>query len=252
VKSYNQPRRDQRQQVLRAAAELGVMVMPEGGSTYAYNMTHALDGHTTIEHAVPIAPLYEPELRLMAECGTAYTPTLVVGYGGLWGENYWYAKTPVWEHERLTRFVPRSVSEPRARRRVLATDDRDYNHLALAATAAEIARRGGVVEIGGHGQLQGLGSHWETWMLEQGGLSAHEALRCATFNGARALCLENELGSLRAGLLADLIVVDGDPLTSVRDSERVVYTLLGGRLFDAATLEQLLPEREPLPTGPRR
>lgn len=251
VKSYNQPRRDQRQQILRAAAEVGVMVVPEGGSTYAYNMTHALDGHTTIEHAVPIAPLYEPELTLMAQCGTSYTPTLIVGYGGLWGENYWYAKTPVWDHPRLTRFVPRSVIEPRARRRILATDARDYNHLALAATAAEIVRRGGNVEIGAHGQLQGLGSHWETWMLAQGGLSAHEALRCATFMGAHALCLEDEIGSLRAGRLADLIVVDGDPLLVVRDSERVIYTMAGGRLYDAATLEQLEPVRVPLPEGPR-
>ncbi len=250
VKSYNQPRRDQRQQVIRAARELGVMVMPEGGSTLHHNLTQIVDGHTTIEHALPVAPLHEPELRLFAESGTSYTPTLVVGYGGLFGENWWYGKSRVWEHERLLRWVPRGVVEPAARRRVVATDDADYNHVRLASTAAELHRRGVNVEIGAHGQLQGLGAHWETWMLEQGGLSAHEALRCATWGGARALCLDHELGAIRAGYLADLIVIDGAPHRNVRDSEKVLYTMVNGRLYDAATLDQLLPERVALPPGP--
>ncbi len=250
VKSYNQPRREQRQQVLAAAAELGVLVVPEGGSTLHYNMTHLLDGHTTLEHAVPVAPLYEPELQLLAACGTGYTPTLVVGYGGLMGENWWYAKTRVWEDERLLRFVPRSVVDPGARRRVLATDDADYHHLRLARTCAEVVRRGGHVEIGAHGQMQGLAAHWETWMLAQGGLSPHEALRCATWEGARALCLEHEIGAVRAGRLADLIVVDGAVLDDVRASENVAYTLADGVLYDAATMEELAPVRRTLPAGP--
>ncbi len=250
VKSYMQPRRDQRQQVMKAAAELGVMVMPEGGSTLHLNITQILDGHTTLEHALPVAPLYAPDLDLLASSGTCYTPTLVVGYGGIWGENYWYAKTRVWEHDRLLAFVPRSVVDPRARRRTLLGDEGEYHHLRLAQGAAEVVRRGGTVEIGAHGQMQGLGAHWETWMLAQGGLSAHEALRCATFGGARALCLEGQIGCISPGALADLIVVAGRPLEDVRHSERVVYTIANGRLFQASTLEQRLPDLRPLPAGP--
>jgi imidazolonepropionase-like amidohydrolase len=250
VKSYQQPRRDQRQQVVQAARKLAVLVMPEGGSTLHYNITHVLDGHTTLEHAIPVAPLHEPDLRLISASGTCYTPTLVVGYGGFWGENYWYAKTNVWEHERLLRFVPRSVVMPAARRRTVLTDEEEYNHFHLARSCADVYRRGGPVSVGAHGQLQGLGSHWETWMLAQGGLTAHEALRCATYNGARAICLEHQLGSLQPGFLADLIVVDGDPLENVRDSERVLYTMVNGVLYDARTLEQLHPERVKRPSGP--
>jgi len=250
VKSYQQPRREQRQEVIAAARELGVQVMPEGGSTFFYNMTHFLDGHTTLEHSVPVAPLYEPELRLMSmPGGTCYTPTLVVGYGGLFGENWWYAKTNVWEDERLLRFVPRSVVDPRARRRPVAPDE-EYHHFDLARLAAEVVRRGGNVEIGGHGQMQGLDAHWKTWMLAQGGLSPHEALRCATLGGAKALGLEGALGSLRPGLIADLVVVEGDPLADVRRSREVRWTMVNGRLYDARTLEQLEPERRPLPPGP--
>jgi imidazolonepropionase-like amidohydrolase/Tol biopolymer transport system component len=250
VKSYQQPRREQRQQVVKACRELGMLDVPEGGSTLSNNLTHILDGHTTVEHALPVAPLYAPEVKLFAASGTSYTPTLVVGYGGLWGENWWYAKTKVWENERLLRFVPRSVVDPRARRRVLATDDEDYHHLRLAKTAADILRAGGNVEIGAHGQLQGLGSHWETWMLAQGGLSPHEALRCATWGGAKALCLEKVLGSIRPGMLADLIVIEGKPLEEVRDSERVRWTMVDGRLYDARTLDQVAPTKVPLPAGP--
>ncbi len=250
VKSYMLPRRDQRQQILKAAAECGVMVMPEGGSTLHLNLTQILDGHTTLEHPLPVAPLYAPDLELLARSGTCYTPTLVVGYGGFWGENYWYAKTKVWEHDRLLAFVPRSVVDPRARRRTLLGDEAEYHHVRLAQGAAEVVRRGGTVEIGAHGQLQGLAAHWETWMLAQGGLSAHEALRCATYGGARALCLEGQIGCLRPGALADLIVVAGRPLEEVRHSERVVWTMANGRLFRAATLEQVEPEPRPLPPGP--
>ncbi len=250
VKSYNQPRRDQRQQVLKAAREVGVMVVPEGGSTLHYNMSHALDGHTTLEHAVPVAPLYEPSLRLIAESGTAYTPTLVVGYGGLMGENYWYAKTRVWENERLLRFVPRSVVDPNARRRTLATDDDDYHHIRLAETCAEVVRRGGTAEIGAHGQLQGLAAHWETWMLHQGGLTPHEALRCASYMGAKAICLDHELGSVQPGMLADLIVMDAAVLEDMQASERISFVMANGRLYDANSMEQIAPVRRKLPRGP--
>ena len=249
VKSYNQPRREQRQMVIKAAHELGVMVVPEGGSTLNHMMTMLLDGHTTLEHPVPVAPLYDPELRLLSRFGAGYTPTLIVGYGGLWGENFWYQHSNVWENQRLAKFVPRWVIDPRSIRRTMAPDT-EYHHFALAKTAADILHRGGNVELGAHGQLQGLGAHWELWMLQQGGMTNHEALRCATWMGARCLGLDRELGSIQPGLLADIIIIDGDPLTDIRQSENVLYTMINGRLYDAATLEQLEPIRKPLPKGP--
>ncbi len=249
VKSYNQPRREQRQMIIKAGKELGVMVVPEGGSTLNYNMTMLLDGHTTLEHPVPVAPLYDPELRLLSRFGTGYTPTLIVGYGGLFGENYWYQHSNVWENKRLAKFTPRWVLDPRSIRRTMAPDS-EYHHFALSQTATEILHRGGNVELGAHGQLQGLGAHWELWMLQQGGMTNHEALRCATWMGARCIGLDNELGSIQPGLLADMIIIDGDPLADIRQSENVLFTMVNGRLYDARTLEQIYPERRPLPKGP--
>ena len=248
VKSYNQPRRDQRQQVLAAARELGVLVVPEGGSLFQHNMNMVVDGHTGIEHSIPVAAIYDDVRQLWG--GTprvGYTPTLVVGYGGLWGENYWYAKTRVWEKERLLSFVPREVIDARSRRRTLAPDE-EWGHFHNARVAAELDDEGVLVQLGAHGQREGLGAHWELWMFAQGGMTELEALRAATWNGAVYLGMEADIGSLEEGKLADLVVLSENPLEDIRNSESVETVVLNGRVYDAGTLDELYPEpreREP-------
>jgi len=243
VKSYNQPRRDQRQQVIVAGREQGMMIVPEGGSLYQHNMTMVVDGHTGIEHSVPNARLYDDVWQLWPKTGTAYTPTLVVAYGGNWGENYWYQKTNVWENERLMRFVPRFVVDPRSRRRTMVPEE-EFNHIDIAAQAAKLVREGGHVQLGAHGQLQGLAPHWELWMFVQGGMTTHEALRAATLDGARYIGLDDDLGSIEVGKLADLAVIDGDVLGDIRQSENVRYTMINGRLFEAATMQEVGADKE--------
>ncbi len=242
VKSYNQPRRDQRQQVIAAARELEMMVVPEGGSLFQHNMTMVVDGHTGIEHSIPVPAIYDDVLQLWSGTEVGYTPTLVVGYGGMWGENYWYATTDVWANERLLSFVPREFVDPRARRQIHVPDE-EWNHFDNARVARKLHDAGVGVQIGAHGQREGLGAHWELWMLEQGGMTAHEALRAATLEGAQYLGLDGDIGSLEVGKLADLIVIDGNPLEDLRTSENVDYTMLNGRLYDAATMNEVAPRK---------
>jgi len=246
VKSYNQPRRDARQQIVEAARQLGMMVVPEGGSTLAYNLTQVIDGHTTVEHNIPVAPLYEDVLRVMEAGKTAYTPTLVVGYGGLNGEYWFYQHDSVYTNPRLRHFTPPGLLDARARRREMAADE-DYYFVDVARSAKAIADRGGIVAVGAHGQLAGLAAHWESWMLQMGGMSAHEALRSATLHSARAIGLDGDIGSIQPGKLADLVVLDADPLANVRNSTAIRYTMLNGRLFDAETLAQLGNHPQPAP-----
>ena len=238
VKSYNQPRRDQRQQILAAARELEMLVVPEGGSLFQHNMTMVVDGHTGIEHTIPVPKIYRDVLQLWPKNGVGYTPTLLVGYGGIWGENYWYQNTNVWENPKLSKFVPREELDARAMRRVMAPEE-DFNHFNIARIANQLHDAGVPVQLGAHGQREGLAAHWELWMFVQGGMTPHEALKVGTWNGAKYLGLDADIGSLEAGKLADLIVIDGNPLTNIRESEKVIYTVVNGRLYDAATMNEL-------------
>ncbi|MFT6132083.1 MAG: Tol biopolymer transport system component, partial [Shewanella sp.] len=86
VKSYNQPRRDQRQQIIAAARELEMMVVPEGGSLLQHNLSMIADGHTTVEHSLPAASIYNDIKQFWSQTEVHYTPTLVVAYGGISGE----------------------------------------------------------------------------------------------------------------------------------------------------------------------
>src|SRR3970040_1857961 len=231
VKSYNQPRRDQRQQINTAARELGMLVVEEGGSTFHHNMTMILDGATGIEHNIPVAPLYKDVVGLWSQTDVRTTPTLVVSYGGLSGEYWWYSRNNVWEDKKLNRFFPRETLDARSIRRETAPDW-DYWLIEVAKAAKVLADAGVKIQVGGHGQLQGLSPNWEIWMLGQGGFSNFEALRAATIDGADYLGLSRQLGSLEVGKQADLVVLNSNPLENIRSTIDTRYVMVDGRLFD--------------------
>jgi imidazolonepropionase-like amidohydrolase/Tol biopolymer transport system component len=238
VKSYNQQRRDARQMLIKAARETEMMNVPEGGSLLYMNQTHVLDGHTGVEHSLPVPRIYNDTVELFVKSKSGYTPTLIVGYGGLSGEYYWYQHTNVWENERLLTFTPREVVDARSRRRQMAPEN-DFNHVLIAKGAKQIVNGGGMVLLGAHGQLQGLGAHWELWMLNQGGLSPIESLRAATIDAARYIGLDGDIGSIEKAKLADLIVLDRNPLENVRHSESIAMVMLNGRLYEGKTLNEI-------------
>ena len=239
VKSYNQPRREQRQQVIQAAREEGIMVYPEGGSFFFHNLSMVLDGHTGVEHNLPIATLYNDVVKFWSASKTGYTPTLIVCYGALSGENYWYQNTNVWEKERLLKFTPRTVIDSRARHRTMAPESEYQNgHIRVSESCKKLTDAGVGVNLGAHGQLQGLGVHWELWMLSQGGVTNMQALRSATLTGAKYIGMDKDIGSLEPGKLADLIVLDKNPLDDIYNTESVRYTMVNGRLYDAETMNE--------------
>lgn len=243
VKSYNQPRRDQRQQIIAAARELNMMVVPEGGSLFHHDMTMIVDGHTTVEHSIPLARLYDDVHQLWRQTGTAYNPTLVVAFGGTYGENYFYQESPVWNHPILTQYVPRRILDARARRPVTAPPE-EWNHMAIAREANRLNQQGVSISIGAHGQREGLGAHWELWGLAQGGMAPLEALRAGTLNGARALGLDRDLGSLQAGKLADMVVLNQNPLENIRNTTAIAYTIANGRVYDDH-MNEVAPRQRP-------
>ena len=247
IKQYMAGDRKVRQWVIMAAREQGLIPTLEGGLDFKKNMTEAMDGYSGIEHTLPIAPQYKDAVQLFAQSGTVWTPTLVVQYGGPWAENFWYQNTDVVNDPKVNRFMPRHVIEARAMRRPGWWSPAAYSFPLFAAQAAKIVAAGGRVGMGSHGQFQGLGAHWEIWSIASGGMPRHDVLRVSTIFGADAIGLGKQLGSIEPGKLADLQVLDANPLDDIRNTNSVKFVMKNGRMYDAGSMDEIWPRQRPAP-----
>ena len=245
LKVYQQPRREQRIWFVEAGRQEGVGATMEGAGELHTDLTNLMDGFTGLEHSLPVH-IYKDVVTLAARSGTNYTPTLIVSYGGPTAEYYWYQHANPHDDARLRKFTPHEMLDPLGRRRIWYPEE-EFHFPTVANGAARVERAGGRVALGAHGQLQGLGAHWEMWAFTIGnGMTPMEALRTATWNGAEALGFGKDLGSLESGKLADLVVIDGDPLADIRQSQKVAFTMKDGVLYDASSMDEVWPEKKPL------
>jgi imidazolonepropionase-like amidohydrolase len=86
----------------------------------------------------------------------------------------------------------------------------------------------------------GFGLHEELLNLVRSGLSPLAALRAATYEPARYFGALDSLGTIAAGKLADLVLLDADPLADIRNTRRVAAVLTRGRVYRRADLDRLL------------
>jgi Tol biopolymer transport system component/imidazolonepropionase-like amidohydrolase len=248
LKSYLVGNRKQRQWMVMACKSEGVMPTTEGGLDTKLDLSHVIDGFSGNEHSMPVTPLYNDVVQFMAKSGIFYTPTLIVAYGGPWAENYWYEKTEVHDNPKIRHFMPHNILDDHTRRRPIWVRDDEQAFPRLAKQDAKIMKAGGKVCIGSHGQFQGLGYHWEMWSLAAGGMGSMEVLKSATIHGAEALGLDKDLGSLEPGKMADLVVLNKNPLDDIRNTESIRYVMKDGELFEGDTLNEIWPTEKKLPS----
>ncbi|MCY3817751.1 MAG: amidohydrolase family protein [Gammaproteobacteria bacterium] len=246
LKSYIAGNREQRQWIVQASEKLGLMPTTEGALDMKLNMTHIIDGFSGNEHNFPVVDLHPDVVQLVARSRIAYTPTLLVAYGGPAAENYFFTRESPANDTKLGRFTPPQLLAARTLRRAWFADS-EHVFQRVAAQAAKIIRAGGRVGVGSHGQLQGLGYHWELWALASGGLTPYEALRAATLHGAEMIGIAEDAGTIAPGKLADLVALDADPLVDIRHSDDIAYVVKNGEVFAGDTLDRVWPVAEPLP-----
>ena len=246
IKSYISGNREQRQWVAIASQELKLMTTTEGALDLKRNITHAIDGFGGNEHNLPVVGLYVDVVRLYGETRIAYTPTLLVAYGGPFGLNHFVTEESPWEDRKLRRFTPPHVLEQTLLRTSWAHPI-EHVYTRHADQAARIVRAGGRVGIGSHGELQGLGFHWELWAVASGSFSNYEALRAATRHGAEMIGVATDVGSIDQGKLADLVVLHDNPLEDIRNTEKIDLVIKNGVIHDGNNLDELWPKERSLP-----
>ena len=246
IKQYAQPRRDQRQWTAEAARTVGTNLTSEGGFFFE-DLGFIMDGQTGWEHAFSELPMYADAAKFLGKAGATFSPTLVVAGPAAWSIEYWFQESDVWKDPKQRLWFPWRALVPHTRVRTLRPAT-DYSYPFIAQAMADIIAEGGWGALGSHGEHHGLAPHWELWMGASA-LGNHGALEVAALHGARFLGADKDLGSLEVGKLADLVVLNANPLDNIRATADARYVMKGGTLYDAMSLDQLWPRT--VPFGPK-
>ena len=243
ITMYMVGNRQHRQWVIQGAKEQKLMPTTEGGLDFKKNITEILDGYPGHEHSYPITPLYKDIIQSVAQSQIAYTPTLLVSYGGPWAENYFYSRENPYHDKKLQYFTPYTDLASKSRRRPGWFMDEEHIFTKHAEFVEDLVNAGGLAGVGSHGQLQGLGYHWELWATASG-TSNMNALKVATILGAKSLGLDGDIGSIEVGKLADFIILDKNPLENIRNTNTILQVMKNGRLYDGNTLDEVYPRKK--------
>ncbi|GLU44748.1 amidohydrolase family protein [Allomuricauda sp. NBRC 101325] len=244
IKMYLVGNRQMRQWVIMAAKELKLMPTTEGGLDFKLNMTQLLDGYPGHEHSLPIYPIYKDVVQSIAESKMAVTPTLLVSYGGPWAEEFYYSSENPYHDAKLQYFTPYKELAGKSRRRSAWFMPEEHVFPKHAEFMKDLVEAGGLAGVGSHGQLQGLGFHWELWSVASGGMKNMDALKVATIIGAEDIGLDGDIGSIEAGKLADILIMEKNPLEDLRNTNTLTHVIKNGKVYDANTLDEVAPVKK--------
>ncbi|MEP1093645.1 MAG: amidohydrolase family protein [Cyclobacteriaceae bacterium] len=248
IKMYITGNRQHRQWIIQAAREQKLMPTTEGALDMKLNLTQLIDGYPGHEHSFPIHPIYDDVTQMVSKAQMAYTPTLLVSYGGPWAEEYYYSTENVVGDRKLNYFTPKIEIDQKARRRRAWFIEDEHIFSRHGQFVGDLVKAGGLAGVGSHGQLNGLGYHWELWSIQSGGMPQMDALKVATILGAKAIGLSKDIGSIEVGKLADLVIMDKNPLEDIRNTNTISHVMKNGRLYDGSTLDEVYPRQKKAPS----
>lgn len=247
IKDYKQCTRVQREMLEDIARKRGVTITSEGADPI-YLLGLIMGGSTGWEHPIQYHPFYSDFARFFGKAGAHYSAQLILSdYPHGNAMEYWFSQNDLWRDPKAMRWNP---WEKIASRHVMVKKPlEEYIFPILAQNAASIKREGGYLPVGAHGEQQGLGTHWEIWSYAMG-LTPMEALEAGSLDGAHFLGLDQDIGSLAVGKLADLVVLNSNPLQNIRRTTDIKFVMKAGRLYDAESLDEIWPTNRPYGVRP--
>ncbi len=201
------------------------------------------DGFAGVEHTIGTLPYEDDLVHFLAYSGVTYTPTLATGF---YGTARLFYEAATLDQPKLDRFVPPSRRSWLMRPPIDALERSPYDtYTYIAENLRKVHDAGGRIGLGCHGDLWGLDCHIELWAIASGGFEPLDVLRIGTQNGADAIGRGDQLGSISVGKIADLQILDENPLEDIRNTTSVSMVMREGILYDAHTLEQIWPPEQP-------
>jgi len=242
LKEYVTPFRLQRQWLSAAARSAGLHVYSHLES-FDRAMTSIVDGYSGGEHSYLPIPFFRDVEEMMRQSGYVWTPNIVISSGSVSSD-----------HLPPATSNPESHNNPRNQgsnsndaaldgygRRLQQEYRLPVHRASRVANQAGSASEVGIsVGVSGH-SMPGAGLHAEMWHLSKAGMPIPDVLRAATTGNAEKLGLDQYLGSLEPGKIADILVLEGDPSADIENAKAVKLTIQGGRIFDAAKKVEILP-----------